>query len=106
MKNAQRELLKKCMPELVEDPRTNKQKLWNDVIKFLQEKNCIWKNTEVSTSLCKRLPIHCGRLMANMMSLGDRAILFQQFLIVLSTIIDQNFRNIENIRKETCQVQY
>lgn len=47
MKNAQLELFKKCMPDLVADPRTNKQKLWNDIIKFLQEKNCKWKNAEV-----------------------------------------------------------
>lgn len=48
MRNAQRELSKKQMPNLVE-PRTKKQKLWNDVIKFLEVKNCKWKSAEVSS---------------------------------------------------------
>lgn len=52
MMNSQRELCKKCMPDLVTEPRTNKQKLWNDVIEFLQERNCTWKNTKVSSSGC------------------------------------------------------
>jgi len=50
MKNAQIELSKKCMPDVVVEPRTNKQKLWNDVIKFLLEKNCKWKSSEVPSS--------------------------------------------------------
>lgn len=40
------------MPDIVENPRTNKQKLWNSVIRFLSEKNCMWKNIEVSSSGC------------------------------------------------------
>ena len=49
MKNAQWELSKKCMVDLVAEPHTRKHRLWNDIIKFLQEKNCKWKNAEVST---------------------------------------------------------
>ena len=40
---------KKHTPDLVAEPRTSKQRLWNDIIRFLQEKNCKWKNAEVST---------------------------------------------------------
>ena len=49
MKNAQKEQSKKCMSDLVEEPRTNKQRLWNDIIKFLRERNCTWKNINVSS---------------------------------------------------------
>lgn len=50
MMNARTELSRKSMPDPVEEPRTNKQKLWNDVIKFLQENNCKWKNAEIQSS--------------------------------------------------------
>ena len=50
--NAERELHKKSMPDPVAEPRTNKQKLWNDVIKFLEENNCKWKSAEVQSSGC------------------------------------------------------
>lgn len=49
MMSAQKELDKKCMPNSIEDPRTNKQRLWNDIIKFLQERNCKWKSAEVQS---------------------------------------------------------
>ena len=49
MKIAQIERSKQCLPSLVEEPRTNKQKLWNDIIRFLSEKSCKWKNAELSS---------------------------------------------------------
>ncbi len=49
MKSAQMERSKQCFPSMVEEPRTNKQKLWNDIIQFLSENSCKWKNAEVSS---------------------------------------------------------
>ena len=49
---AQREKSKNTMPDLIEEPKTNKQKLWNDVIKFLKERNCMWKSGEGSSIGC------------------------------------------------------
>ena len=49
MMSAQRELDRKCMPDFIEEPRTNKQRLWNDVIKFLQGNSCKWKSAEVQS---------------------------------------------------------
>ena len=33
-----------------EDPHTKKQVLFNDIIKYLKNANCLWKNTEVASS--------------------------------------------------------
>ncbi|MCG8621697.1 MAG: hypothetical protein MJE68_06820, partial [Proteobacteria bacterium] len=52
MMQAQREKSKNTMPDPIEEPKTNKQKLWNDVIKFLKERNCMWKSGEVSSIGC------------------------------------------------------
>ena len=48
MMKAQKELCRHCLPSPVE-PRTNKQKLWNDVIQFLSNKNCKWGSGEIAS---------------------------------------------------------
>ena len=52
MMDAQKKMCTIHMPDVVAAPRTNKQKLWNDVIRFLSEKNCTWKNREVASAGC------------------------------------------------------
>ena len=49
MMNAQQQLSQKCMPVLIEEPKTKKQTLRNDIITFLAEKGCQWRSTEVSS---------------------------------------------------------
>ena len=49
MMNSQRELAKKSLPDLIEEPYNNKLRLRNDIIKLLLEMNCQWKSGEVST---------------------------------------------------------
>ena len=48
MMNSQRELAKKSLPDLIEEPY-NKLRLRNDIIKLLLEMNCQWKSGEVPT---------------------------------------------------------
>ena len=43
MMNSQRELAKKSLPDLIEEPYNNKLRLRNDIIKLLLEMNCQWK---------------------------------------------------------------
>ena len=48
MMNAQRQLAQRALPDLVEEPRTNKQRLRNDIItKLLMAKQCQWRSDEV-----------------------------------------------------------
>ena len=47
---AQRQISQKTLPDFIEDPRAKKQVLFNDVIKYLKNANCQWKNTEVTSS--------------------------------------------------------
>ena len=51
MMNAQKQLAQKALPDLVEEPRSNKQRLRNDIItKFLMVKQCKWRSDEVSSA--------------------------------------------------------
>lgn len=66
MTNAQREQAKKSLPDLFEEPRNNKQKLRNDIINFLREKQCQWKGSEVlslGSSLVQALTDSFGQSM-------------------------------------------
>ena len=46
--NAQRQLAQRALPDLVEEPRTNKQRLRNDIItKLFMAKQCQWRSDEV-----------------------------------------------------------
>lgn len=40
------------MPDTIEEPRTNNQRLRNDIIKLLKERKCLWKSGEVSSVGC------------------------------------------------------
>lgn len=48
--DAQRQLSQKTLPDTITNPKTNKQKLMNNVILFLAEKDCKWRNSEVSSA--------------------------------------------------------
>ena len=47
--SAQAQLHQKFMPDKIDAPRTNKQKLRNDLITFLTDKGCKWRSSEVSS---------------------------------------------------------
>ena len=49
MMNAQREIARKSLPDLIDEPRNNKERLKNDIIKFLMKIECQWRNSEVAT---------------------------------------------------------
>lgn len=51
MMNASREASFKTLPDIVE-PHNSKERLWNDIISFLANRNCKWKNSEVSSAGC------------------------------------------------------
>ena len=50
MMNASREASRKVLPDVVVEPCTNKDRLWNDIISLLADKNCKWKNSEVTSA--------------------------------------------------------
>ena len=77
MINAQRQLARKCLPDMVEYPRTNKERLRNDVIKFLMEKQFQWRAAEFSSLAAasyKHWLIASGQLLAIMMSSTNKAL--------------------------------
>ena len=48
--NAQQQLSLRSMPDIIEQPKTAKQRLMNGIISFLKEKHCQWRgNDEVSS---------------------------------------------------------
>ena len=47
--NAQKRMAQRCLPVLVEEPHTDKQRLRNDITMFLKEKQCQWGSDEVSS---------------------------------------------------------
>ena len=50
MMAAQRQLCQKSMPDMIADPKNSKQRLFNDVISFLTERGCKWRNSDVSSA--------------------------------------------------------
>ena len=50
MMASQRQRSLKTMPDLIEQPRTGKQRLRNSIITFLREKKCQWRGTDEVTS--------------------------------------------------------
>ena len=50
MMNSARHLASRTMPPLIDDPKTGKQKLQNDVIGFLKDKGCVWQGSEIENS--------------------------------------------------------
>ena len=50
MMASQRQRSLKTMPDLIEQPRTRKQRLRNSIITFLREKKCPWRGTDEVTS--------------------------------------------------------
>lgn len=47
---SQRQRSLKSLPDLIEHPRTGKQRLMNSVITFLQERNCCWRGSDIVAS--------------------------------------------------------
>ena len=43
---SQRQRSQKTMPDLIEQPRTGKQRLRNSIVTFLREKKCQWHGTD------------------------------------------------------------
>lgn len=48
--SAQRRIAQKTLPDLIEDPRTKKQILFNNIIEYFKKANYQWKSTEVNSS--------------------------------------------------------
>ena len=45
--SAQRRIAQKTLPDLIEDPRTKKQILFNNIIEYFKKANYQWKSTEL-----------------------------------------------------------
>ena len=43
------------LPTRIDEPKTNKHKLWNDCLSFLKDRNCLFRGTEVSGVGCSLL---------------------------------------------------
>ena len=45
-----RRLSQKTLPDMISEPKTNKQKLRNGLLSFLEERKCRWRSSEVSSA--------------------------------------------------------
>ena len=103
---AQRLLSRPGLPPVKSQPKHNKDILRNDVIRFLRDQDCLFKETEVSSAaLSKPCLIHCGRSMVIMKFFRDRDFCCQRLLRSLLDIIDLSSRNIANDPSPTCRPQ-
>lgn len=53
--SSQQQLSLKSMPDLIEEPKTAKQKLRNSIITFLTERNCQWRGGDEVSSMGSNL---------------------------------------------------